>query len=116
MPQSASEQVPDQAPRQASETLSETLSAIDFEPGPASLAGNSADYGQRDAASLRMLGFFFAILGTLVLIGTFWSLDNARAIIVNVASGGMLVAVGVGMLVLSRRTGARPAELHRRQA
>ncbi len=43
-------------------------------------------WSQRDAATLRILGVFFVILGGLVLVGTFWALDNYRATIVNLGS------------------------------
>ncbi len=62
------------------------------------------DYRQRDAASLNILGFFFAVLGSLVLVGTYWSLDNARALIVNLASGALLTVIGLGMMAFVRRS------------
>ena len=59
--------------------------------------------GSRDAASLRILGAFFIILGCLVLIGTFWTLDNTRAMIVNVVSGLVLAGIGTGMQISARK-------------
>ena len=50
---------------------------------------------------------FFAILGSIVLLATFWALDRPRAAIVNVISGAVLVAVGVGMGMIAKRLTAR---------
>ena len=57
----------------------------------------------RDAASLRLLGMFFCILGGLVLIGSAWSLDNLRGLLVSIGGGLVLTAVGGGMLRAARR-------------
>ena len=57
----------------------------------------------RDADSLKILGFFFVALGLLVLVGTLWTLENFRAMVVNLASGFVLTAVGAVMLAVSRR-------------
>ena len=62
---------------------------------------------ERDAATLRMLGWFFVALGLLVLVGTFWTLGDPRAMLVNLGSGLVLGGVGVGMLVASRRLSAK---------
>jgi len=70
-------------------------------PEPSEL--ETPDYSERDAASIKILGFFFAVLGALVLIGTFWSLGNSRAVTVNVASGAVLTLIGLGMLFFVRR-------------
>ena len=59
-------------------------------------------WSQRDAATLRILGVFFVILGGLVLVGTFWALDNPRATIVNIGSGLLLAGIGVAMVFVSR--------------
>jgi predicted phage tail protein len=59
-----------------------------------------------DAASLRIIGTFFVVLGTLVLIATGWTLDNTRAMLVNLASGGVLTAIGGVMLLISRKLSA----------
>jgi predicted phage tail protein len=61
------------------------------------------DYSERDAASLKILGFFFSVLGALVLVATYWTLGNKPAVIVNVASGTTLVVIGLGMMVFVRR-------------
>ncbi len=61
----------------------------------------------RDAASLRVLGIFFAILGGTVLVATLWELDSPRAAIVNAVSGIVLSSVAMGMLAISRRLAAR---------
>ena len=58
---------------------------------------------QREATSLRMLGVFFIILGTLVLFATCWTLGNFRASVVNVCSGFVLALVGAVMIYISRR-------------
>lgn len=57
----------------------------------------------RDATSLRLLGSFFCILGLLLFVGVWWSRDDGRAIIVSLASSGVILAVGVGMLLGARR-------------
>jgi hypothetical protein len=67
-------------------------------PDPSDLDSN--DYGERDAASIKILGFFFTILGLLVLLGTLGALDNTRAAIVNAVSGLVLALIGAAMLLL----------------
>ncbi|MCA9232243.1 MAG: hypothetical protein KDA57_16465 [Planctomycetales bacterium] len=64
---------------------------------------DTTDHTERDCASLSILGYFFAILGVLVLAGTFWSLDNYRAVVVNLISGASLTFVGLGMIYYVRR-------------
>jgi predicted phage tail protein len=59
-----------------------------------------------DAASLRIIGTFFGILGILVLVATGWTLDNTRAMLVNLASGGVLTVLGGVMLLISRKLSA----------
>ena len=71
-------------------------------PEPADL--DTTSHAERDAASLKILGFFFSVLGLLVLVGTLWSLDNTPALIVNVASGAVLTLVGLGMIAYARRS------------
>ena len=61
------------------------------------------DHGERDAASIKILGFFFTILGLLVLFGTLGALDNTRAAIVNAVSGLVLALIGAGMLLVVKR-------------
>ena len=58
---------------------------------------------QRDSATLRILGIFFTILGVLVLIASFWTLNETKALVVNLLSGSVLVCVGTGMIIVSRR-------------
>ena len=58
---------------------------------------------QRDSATLRILGIFFTILGVLVLIASFWTLNETKALVVNLVSGSVLVCVGTGMIIVSRR-------------
>lgn len=62
---------------------------------------------QRDASSLLVLGVFFTILGLLVLVGTLWTRNDMRAAVVNAGSGMILVAVGVGTLLIGRRLARR---------
>jgi hypothetical protein len=57
----------------------------------------------RDATSFLLLGSFFSVLATLVLIGTFWTLDRPRAMVVNLIAGGVLLGIGLFMLYLGRR-------------
>lgn len=73
---------------------------------------DQTDHAERDAASIKILGFFFTVLGLLVLIGTYWAIrdENTRATIVNAASGGILTAIGVGMLFIFRRK--KPTDDH----
>jgi predicted phage tail protein len=59
-------------------------------------------WSRRDAETMRILGTFFVILGSLVLVGTFWALDNFRATIVNLGSGFVLAGIGVAMVFVSR--------------
>jgi len=70
-------------------------------PEPADL--DTTDHRERDAASIKILGFFFSVLGALVLVGTFWSLDDSRAVTVNLASGSVLTSIGLGMICFVRR-------------
>ncbi|MBL9122933.1 MAG: hypothetical protein JNG90_04830 [Planctomycetaceae bacterium] len=57
----------------------------------------------RDATSFLLLGSFFSILATLVLIGTLWTLDRPRAMVVNLSAGGLLLLIGLIMLYAGRR-------------
>ena len=67
------------------------------------MEGSNPEGASRDAASLRLLGAFFCILGTVLFIGTWWSLDDLRATVVSVASSAAILVVGVGMLLAARR-------------
>lgn len=57
----------------------------------------------RDATSFLLLGSFFSTLATLVLIGTLWTLDRPRAMVVNLSAGGLLLLIGLIMLYAGRR-------------
>ena len=71
---------------------------------------NTNSSANRDALTLRMLGWFFAILAGLVLIATFWTLGDFRATVVNVSSGLVLGIIGVALILASRRMGEREDE------
>lgn len=58
---------------------------------------------QRDIATLRVLGIFFSIMGVLVLVATYEAIGNTPAVVVSVCSGAALLAVGLGMMYVSRR-------------
>ena len=58
---------------------------------------------KRDADTLNVLGFFFLVLGGLVLVATFWTLGNSRAMVVNLGSGLAMATVGVVMRYAARR-------------
>ncbi len=68
---------------------------------------DQTDYRQRDAASFLMLGTFFAVMGSLVLVGTFWTLERMHAMVVNLAAGSILLGIGLGMLALGARARRR---------
>lgn len=68
-----------------------------MEQQPNDIQQRDADMQQRDADTLKVLGFFFSILGALVLVGTFWAIGKTAAILVSLASGGILLAIGLGM-------------------
>ncbi len=63
---------------------------------------NNEQHRERDAASLTIIGGFFAVLSVFVLIGTFFE-DRIHAQVVNVAAGLILLLVGVGMIAFGRR-------------
>ena len=65
------------------------------------------DYRQRDAASFLMLGAFFAVMGSLVLVGTLWTLERMHAMVVNLVAGVILLAIGLAMLALGARARRR---------
>ena len=64
------------------------------------------DIQQRDADTLRVLGIFFSVMGALVLLGTFWAIGKMAAVIVSLLSGGILLAIGLGMWRYANRVGA----------
>ena len=68
---------------------------------------DQTDYRQRDAASFLMLGTVFAVMGSLVLVGTFWTLERMHAMVVNLVAGLLLLAIGLGMLALGARARRR---------
>ena len=55
----------------------------------------------RDAATLLVLGAFFTVLSVLVLLGSFWSEKLDFPVVVNIASGVLLMVVGLGMSLMS---------------
>lgn len=63
----------------------------------------AGQYRQRDAASIFVLGLFIATLGLLVLLGSLWIEGQRHALIVNLAAGGLLFLIGLGMLFVARR-------------
>ena len=69
-------------------------------------SNHATNHHQRDATSLKILGSFFTILSILVWIGTLWTLDNWRAVVVNLCCGGALFATGLGMLLVARKIAA----------
>ncbi|MCA9216055.1 MAG: hypothetical protein KDB27_23470 [Planctomycetales bacterium] len=58
---------------------------------------------ERDSATLRVLGIFFLIMGSLVLAATYEAIGNVPAVIVSVISGLVLLGVGIGMIGFSWR-------------
>ncbi len=61
-------------------------------------AKRAARHRSRDAASLLLMGAFFAVMGLLVLVGSFWAAERFRAMVVNTGAGVILSAIGIGML------------------
>lgn len=70
---------------------------------------NPSEDRDRDALSLLLVGSFFAVLAVLVLIGTWWTLERPRAAWVNVVSGALLMAIGLGMVAMGLRMRRRAA-------
>ena len=58
---------------------------------------------QRDGQTLVVLGIFFAVMGVLVLIGTFGAVGKTSAVVVSVSSGLVLLFIGLGMSWFGRR-------------
>ena len=51
---------------------------------------------KRDGETSMAVGLFVLALGLPVLLGTFWSLDNPRAALVNAICGLALLLIGGG--------------------
>lgn len=62
-----------------------------------------AEQRERDAVSLLMLGAFFTVLAALVLVGTYWTIGQTHAMVVNLGAGTTLLLVGLAMLWIGRR-------------
>jgi hypothetical protein len=58
---------------------------------------------EREIATLRVLGIFFSIMGVLVLVSMYETMDNRPALIVTIISGIVLGSVGLAMIQISRR-------------
>ena len=58
---------------------------------------------ERDVSTLRVLGFFFLVMGALVLVASYEAIGNTPAMIVNICSSLVLLAVGGGMVWVSKR-------------
>ena len=63
--------------------------------------GMNEPHPHRDAETLMMLGGFMVILAVPVLFGTIFA-ESSRAMVVNVAAGGLLLAIGVGFFLRGR--------------
>ena len=61
------------------------------------------DYRSRDIMTLRALGSFFAVMGLLVLVGTFEARGNTAALIVSLISAATLMLIGAVMLFVAQR-------------
>ena len=61
---------------------------------------------KRDAETQTVIGLFVIVMSIFVLIGTFYAV-RPHAMIVNVVAGSILLGIGVGMVVLGRRTGRK---------
>jgi len=71
-------------------------------------ADQSADQSRlRDAATLKVLGAFFAIMGLLVFVSIFYVIGDPPAAIVTVASAAVLCGIGGGMIWAGRRLSRR---------
>lgn len=70
---------------------------------------DAGQYRQRDAASMLILGGFFSLLATLVLIGSFWATGGSPALKVNLAAGALMLVIGLTMMWIGRRLQTRPS-------
>ncbi|MCA9103241.1 MAG: hypothetical protein R3C10_14770 [Pirellulales bacterium] len=68
------------------------------------------EHRQRDAVSMFMLGSFFLVMGTLVMIGSAWANQRPHALVVNIVAALVLLAVGGGMVAMGwyYKTSAAP--------
>ena len=57
---------------------------------------------KRDAEALTIIGFFFAVLAVLVLIGVVWH-DRGRGLAVGIGAGVLLLTVGIGAVAIGVR-------------
>ena len=64
---------------------------------------------RRDAESQTMLGIFVTVLSVPVMIGTFWA-ESLRQIVVNLAAGVILMAIGIAVVAWGRVTARRARE------
>ncbi len=60
--------------------------------------GPTPSSAEREAVSLAMIGGFFVVLASLVLVGTFWARHRPHAMYVNLGAGLVLLLIGVVML------------------
>ncbi len=72
---------------------------------------DAAQFAQRDAWVLGLLGIFFVIFGVLVLAGLFWPQTGVEKL-VTLASGLILLVVGTAGILIARhlKGGRSPAE------
>ena len=72
------------------------------------MKNNQNENRQRDVETLRVLGIFFSVMGLLVLIATYEAIGNTAAVVVSVCSGLVLLTVGTGAMLVSRRMSRQP--------
>lgn len=68
----------------------------------------AAEQRQRDAMTFFLLGGFFAVMATLVLIGTLWTIGRTHAMVVNFVAGLLLLAIGLGMIAFGAHVRRKP--------
>ena len=61
-------------------------------------------YTKRDAETQTALGIFISVISIPVLIGTFWSRNDPRAMAINAIAGFVLLAIGIALVVWGRKT------------
>ena len=75
------------------------MDEIGRESGPEAEARERREtYRRRDSDSLFVMGIFFTVLSLAVLVGSLWA-DGTKALVVNLFSGGILLAIGVGSVL-----------------